>query len=97
LYSGKYANVIPFGCEFFHLCISNVFTGVAEHSPASKNQEVSVPQTDIPGLSSRVHNPFEFLGLYGTYHEACHRHDIPAKMVRVNKVPCCDDVRQVQK
>ncbi|KAJ9584522.1 hypothetical protein L9F63_021132 [Diploptera punctata] len=57
-------------------------TGVAECSPASKNEnEASVAKTDIPGLSCRVLNPFEFLGLYGTHHEACRRHDIPAKMV----------------
>lgn len=37
--------------------------------------------TDIPGLSSRVHNPFQFLGLYETQHDACLRHDIPAKLV----------------
>jgi Zyg-11 family protein len=74
-----------------------MFTGVALHSSASENREVSVPQTDIPGLSSRVLNPFEFLGLYGTYHEACHRHDIPAKMVSLNKILCCGDTRQVQK
>ncbi|XP_023710410.1 protein zer-1 homolog isoform X3 [Cryptotermes secundus] len=57
-------------------------TGVAERCPASKYQQQEyVPQTDIPGLSSRVLNPLEFLGLYGTHHDACHRHDIPAKMV----------------
>lgn len=38
---------------------------------------------DIPGLVSRVDRPLEFLGLYGTHHGACKRHDIPAK--RVNK------------
>ncbi|PSN54467.1 Protein zer-1 [Blattella germanica] len=49
---------------------------------ASKTHHgASVALTDIPGLSSRVNNPFEFLGLYGTDHEACRRHDIPAKMV----------------
>jgi len=37
--------------------------------------------TDIPGLDSRVDNPLEFLGLYGTQHGACRRHDIPAKMI----------------
>lgn len=34
--------------------------------------------TDIPGLRSRVSNPLDVLGLYGTHHEACHRHHIPA-------------------
>lgn len=38
---------------------------------------------DIPGLASRVDNPLQFLGLYGTAHGACRRHDIPAKVVRV--------------
>ncbi|XP_028172761.1 protein zer-1 homolog isoform X1 [Ostrinia furnacalis] len=36
---------------------------------------------DIPGLVSRVDRPLEFLGLYGTQHGACKRHDIPAKMI----------------
>lgn len=36
---------------------------------------------DIPGLVSRVNRPLEFLGLYGTHHGACKRHDIPAKVV----------------
>nr|CAD7454216.1 unnamed protein product [Timema tahoe] len=55
-------------------------TGVALHSPASKSgDKESVARTDIPGLSSRVNNPFDFLGLYGTHHGACRRHDIPAK------------------
>ncbi|XP_077302367.1 protein zer-1 homolog [Arctopsyche grandis] len=35
-------------------------------------------QCDIPGLASRVNNPLNFLGLYGTAHAACCRHDIPA-------------------
>lgn len=39
-------------------------------------------QCDIPGLLSRVENPLEFLGLYGTMHGACKRHDIPAKQVK---------------
>lgn len=36
---------------------------------------------DIPGLNSRVNNPLQFLGLYDTQHDACLRHDIPAKLV----------------
>lgn len=47
-------------------------SGVAEKTP---NGNLA---TDIPGLRSRVSNPLEFLGLYGTAHEACHRHHIPA-------------------
>lgn len=37
--------------------------------------------SDIPGLASRIHTPLQFLGLYGTAHGACRRHDIPAKVV----------------
>lgn len=37
--------------------------------------------SDIPGLSKRMKKPLEFLGLYGTLHSACQRHDIPAKVV----------------
>lgn len=36
---------------------------------------------DIPGLVSRVNRPLQFLGLYGTHHGACKRHDIPAKVI----------------
>lgn len=38
---------------------------------------------DIPGLVSRVNNPLQFLGLYGTHHGACKRHDIPALQVTI--------------
>lgn len=55
-------------------------TGVAEICSGTKNSRV-VPASDIPGLSSRVTNPFQFLGLYATSHGASQRHDIPAKMV----------------
>lgn len=47
---------------------------------SSGDTEVQV-RCDIPGLVSRVNNPLEFLGLYGTHHGACKRHDIPAKVV----------------
>lgn len=40
--------------------------------------------TDIPGLQSRISNPLDVLGLYGTLHEACHRHHIPALCVTGN-------------
>ena len=53
----------------FPICI---FPGVAEHT-AWDNMA-----TDIPGLRSRISNPLDMLGLYGTHHEACHRHHIPA-------------------
>lgn len=52
--------------------------GVAEVCPGKKGV---LPASDIPGLSSRVTNPLQFLGLYGTSYGACQRHDIPAKMV----------------
>ncbi|CAG9864354.1 unnamed protein product [Phyllotreta striolata] len=39
---------------------------------------------DIPGLTSRANNPFQYLGLYETSHDACLRHDIPAKLVAGN-------------
>ncbi|VEN55325.1 unnamed protein product [Callosobruchus maculatus] len=40
--------------------------------------------SDIPGLSSRVNNPLQYLGLYETSHDACLRHDIPAKLIAGN-------------
>jgi hypothetical protein len=46
--------------------------GVAEKTPSGNLA------TDIPGLRSRISNPLDMLGLYGTSHEACHRHHIPA-------------------
>lgn len=46
----------------------------------SSGTEMQV-RCDIPGLMSRVNRPLEFLGLYGTHHGACKRHDIPAKLV----------------
>ncbi|ENN81456.1 protein zer-1 homolog [Dendroctonus ponderosae] len=51
-------------------------TGVAETDKARGS--------DIPGLVSRVNNPFHFLGLYETLHDACLRHDIPAKLIAGN-------------
>lgn len=39
--------------------------------------------SDIPSLSSRMNNPFQYLGLYDTSHDACLRHDIPANLVRL--------------
>ncbi|KAG0730508.1 Protein zer-1 [Chionoecetes opilio] len=36
---------------------------------------------DIPGLRCRINNPLEFLGLYNTLHDACHRNHIPAKVI----------------
>lgn len=50
--------------------------GVAEQKAGSTTMG-----TDIPGLAPRVGRPLEFLGLYGTSHAACRRHDIPAKRV----------------
>ncbi|KAF4526612.1 hypothetical protein B566_EDAN006428 [Ephemera danica] len=57
-------------------------TGVAMRSPQVETMEtVTVALTDITGLCSRVDRPLEFLGLYGTPHGACQRHDIPAKRI----------------
>jgi len=52
--------------------------GTAEHSMC---ESLSGKKSDIPGLECRVDNPLEFLGLYHTMHNACRRHDIPAKIV----------------
>lgn len=52
--------------------------GVAE---VYVNETAGQHASDIPGLSSRVNNPLQFLGLYETQHDACLRHDIPAKLV----------------
>ena len=41
-------------------------------------------QCDIPGLSNRIGNPLEFLGLYDTHHEADQRQHIPARVVSGN-------------
>ncbi|XP_012281887.1 protein zer-1 homolog isoform X2 [Orussus abietinus] len=55
-------------------------TGVAERLHNMADTEYSL-MCDIPGLASRVNNPLQFLGLYGTSHGACKRHDIPAKLI----------------
>ncbi|XP_012262910.2 protein zer-1 homolog [Athalia rosae] len=54
-------------------------TGVAEKPdhPVEKDCQLC----DIPGLTSRVNKPLQFLGLYGTAHGACRRRDIPAKVI----------------
>jgi len=57
-------------------CTTNI--GTAEHSIC---ESLSGKKSDIPGLEYRVDNPLEFLGLYHTMHNACRRHDIPAKIV----------------
>lgn len=58
-------------------------SGAAAVATAKENAGRSDTQErcDIPGLVSRVNRPLEFLGLYGTHHGACKRHDIPAKIV----------------
>lgn len=48
-------------------------------------QDAETKLCDIPGLNSRVDNPLEFLGLYGTAHDASHRHCIPAKRISGDK------------
>lgn len=59
-------------------------TGAAAVSTMNQGTSDSMEcevRCDIPGLVSRVNNPLEFLGLYGTHHGACKRHDIPAKVI----------------
>ncbi|KAL6258863.1 protein zer-1 homolog isoform X2 [Pogonomyrmex barbatus] len=56
--------------------------GVAERLVDTNIEDINFGQlSDIPGLASRIHKPLQFLGLYGTTHGACRRHDIPAKVV----------------
>lgn len=54
--------------------------GTAEHSIC---ESLSGKKSDISGLECRVDSPLEFLGLYHTMHNACRRHDIPAKIVLI--------------
>lgn len=63
--------IVSVMCWYLFHCLP----GVAEETPFGSLA------TDIPGLRSRIANPLEMLGLYGTSHEACHRHDIPALRV----------------
>ncbi|XP_053624950.1 protein zer-1 homolog [Plodia interpunctella] len=57
-------------------------SGAAAVVAAAKNSALNIQERcDIPGLVSRVNRPLEFLGLYGTLHGACKRHDIPAKVI----------------
>ncbi|XP_023946374.2 protein zer-1 homolog [Bicyclus anynana] len=58
----------------------SVVVGLSEGSSSDQPDAFNV-RCDIPGLSSRVNRPLEFLGLYGTHHGACKRHDIPAKLI----------------
>lgn len=61
--------------------------GVAERPSDTNVEDSNLSQlSDIPGLASRIHNPLQFLGLYGTIHGACRRHDIPAKVVSFLRV-----------
>jgi len=59
-------------------CLCIIIIGMAEHTMC---ESLSGRKSDIPGLEYRVDNPLEFLGLYHTLHNACRRHDIPAKIV----------------
>ncbi|XP_059470108.1 protein zer-1 homolog [Neocloeon triangulifer] len=56
-------------------------TNLAGTGAAVMQDDTSVGVSDIPGLKIRAFKPLEFLGLYGTMHGACHRHDIPAKRI----------------
>lgn len=61
--------------------------GVAERPIDTKIEDSNFGQlSDIPGLASRINKPLQFLGLYGTAHGACRRHDIPAKVVSCNDI-----------
>ncbi|MPC27462.1 protein zer-1 homolog [Portunus trituberculatus] len=44
-------------------------------------RDVEADLCDIPGLRCRINNPLEFLGLYNTLHDACHRNHIPARVI----------------
>ncbi|KAI4471711.1 protein zer-1 [Holotrichia oblita] len=60
-------------------------TNLAGSGVAERTDDCFGPYaSDIPGLSSRVHNKFQFLGLYETQRGACFRHDIPAKLIAGN-------------
>lgn len=63
---------------FFFFALS--IPGTAEHSVC---ESLSGKKSDISGLECRVDSPLEFLGLYHTMHNACRRHDIPAKIVLI--------------
>lgn len=85
-YNGKYKNptemlatIVENLPRLSSLDISG--TNLAGTGVAQVSKTTYLFPTDIPGLSSRVDNPFQFLGLYDTQHDACLRHDIPAKFV----------------
>lgn len=52
-----------------------------DYRAAAAAAGAKMPQSDIPGLSSRVATPLDFIGLYKTSHEACTRAHIPAKEI----------------
>lgn len=56
-------------------------TGIAETEFVTDSS--NCPQSDIPGLKSRVKRPLKFLGLYQTANDACLRHHIPAIKVSI--------------
>ncbi|XP_063374268.1 protein zer-1 homolog [Cydia amplana] len=56
-------------------------SGAAAVSNSEGTSDIDQVRCDIPGLAARVNRPLEFLGLYGTHHGACKRHDIPAKVI----------------
>lgn len=63
--------------------------GVAERPTDVDGDDFSVTQlSDIPGLAARIYKPLQFLGLYGTAHGACRRHDIPARVVSLHLFIC---------
>lgn len=66
---------------FLILHIYHVYIMIIGTAEQSTCESLSGRKSDIPGLECRVDNPLEFLGLYHTQHNACRRHDIPAKIV----------------
>lgn len=69
-------------------CPNQVLTRIVESLPELESLDISGTNLagtgvaeggcDVPGLASRITRPLDFLGLYGTQHAACCRHDIPA-------------------
>lgn len=64
-----------------HLDISGTNLAGNGVAQATKSRIENVRGSDIPGLTSRVERPLQFIGLYNTAHSACKRYDIPALTV----------------
>jgi len=59
-------------------CLDISGTNLDEDCPLKPSGRIINPLCDIPALSIRTENPFEFLGLYRTVHKASRRNNIPA-------------------